>query len=488
MANMISVLSPEFVPFKHQELSTEVYKKAFDAGHGIMNTSDCGTGKTGGVLLFLARLKDEGRLPKVLVLGPLSILEPAWGGDISTFTPGLRYSIAYASNRKKAMDADADIYIINHDAIKWLERKENKKYLDMFEGGIIIADEFTAFKNPTAQRTKAMMYVASRARMCIPLSGTPRPKSVLDMFVPAWLCDKGERLGKKYYAFRARMCVSEQVGRDPNAVKWLEREGANEQVTQKLADISIRFAAKDCQDLPPNAKRYMEVSIPPKVMKAYKDMLKESIMENDSGAVVSAIHAGAKNTKLLQLCTGAVYDELGKVVSFHKERYQLVFDLIREVEHSLVAYTWRHERDALAEILDKWNARAPAADRINYAFIDGTVKDPSVRARLVKEFQEGRLTTLICHPQSAGHGLTLTRGTRTIWCSATNNAEHFIQFNHRIDRAGQTQKTETIMIAAKGTKETDVYKNMIEGKIRRQEDMLNIFCDRTQDALRNFKK
>lgn len=486
MANILSVLSPLFKPFRHQEFSADIYEKAFEAGHGIINTSDCGTGKTGGVILFLGRLKDKGKLPKVLVLGPLSILEPAWAGDISTFAPGLTYSIAYAKNRRKAFEVDADIYITNHDAIKFLEAKENKDLLAKFKGGIIIPDEFTAFKNPMAKRTKAMMYVTSEMRMCIPLSGTPRPKSVLDMFVPAWLCDFGERLGKKYYGFRARMCVSEQVGRDPNAVRWLEREGANEQVSNLLADISIRFAARDCLDLPPNRKRIMHVTLPPKALKAYKEMEKTNMMENERGELVSAIHAAARNTKLLQLCTGAAYDEKGGVVSFHKERYQLVFDLIREVDHSIVAYNWRHEREALTSIVDAWNSRCAKEDYINYAFIDGSVANPEIRAGLVKEFQAGRLQVLFCHPQSAGHGLTLTRGVRTIWCSATSNAEHFIQLNHRIDRAGQQRETETIMIAANDTKEPQVYQNLIDGKIKRQADMLDIFCGKTASNLQKF--
>lgn len=476
---MISVLSPNFVPFKHQKFSADVYKKALEKGHGIINTSDCGTGKTGGVILFLAKLKDEGKLPPVLVLGPLSILEPAWAGDIKTFAPGLTYSIAYAKNRKKAFEEEADIYITNHDAIKFLEDSKNKDILRKFKGGIIIADEFTAFKNPTAKRTKAMMYVTSLMRMCIPLSGTPRPKSVLDMFVPAWLCDRGERLGKKFYAFRARMCISEQVGRDPNAVKWLEKEGANTEVSSLLEDISLRFAARDCLDLPPNRKRYMEVTLPARALAAYREMEKNSLMENERGELVSAINAAARNTKLLQLCTGAAYDAAGNVISFHKERYQLVFDLVREVDHSIVAFNWRHERDAIIEIVEAWNKRAAAEEKISYAYIDGTVTNPDVRAGLVKEFQAGRLHLLLCHPQSAGHGLTLTRGVRTIWCSATNNAEHFIQLNHRIDRAGQTRETETIMIAAKETKELTVYRNLIDGKIKRQSDMLDVFCGRT---------
>lgn len=71
-----------------------------------------------------------------------------------------------------------------------------------------------------------------------------------------------------------------------------------------------------------------------------------------------------------------------------------------------------------------------------------------------------------------------TRGTATIWCSPSYNAEHFQQFNRRIYRAGQTQKTETILIAARDTKEIEVYEKL-NGKLARMDDLLGIFRDLT---------
>ena len=67
---------------------------------------------------------------------------------------------------------------------------------------------------------------------------------------------------------------------------------------------------------------------------------------------------------------------------------------------------------------------------------------------------------LFAHPQSAGHGLTLTKGTSAIWSSPTYNAEHFQQFNRRIHRAGQNLKTETILITARDTWEESVYEKL----------------------------
>jgi SNF2 family DNA or RNA helicase len=97
------------------------------------------------------------------------------------------------------------------------------------------------------------------------------------------------------------------------------------------------------------------------------------------------------------------------------------------------------------------------------------------REKAVALFQAGKLRVIFAHPQSAGHGLTLTKGTATIWVSPTYNAEHFQQFNRRIYRAGQTQRTETICIAAAGTAEEQVYEKL-NGKIERMDTLMDLLC------------
>ena len=95
------------------------------------------------------------------------------------------------------------------------------------------------------------------------------------------------------------------------------------------------------------------------------------------------------------------------------------------------------------------------------------------RKRVVDDLQLGVLQVVFCHPQSAGHGLTMTKATSIIWCSPTYNAEHYLQFNRRIYRAGQTKRTEVIQIAASDTWETEVY-TKLQSKMAKMEDLLAV--------------
>ena len=434
-------------PFEHQSATTtHILEKP-----RCLITSDPGTGKTRSVLDALTS-----RGSRTLVLAPLSILEASWGDDIEKFTPELTYVVAYAKNREKAFSGDEDIVITNHDAVKWILK--NKHVLDGFD--TLVIDEFTAYKNQNSQRSKAIKKLVDYFEYRIAMSGTPNSNTILDIWHPTLLVDDGERLGHRFYSFRSAVCTSRFNG---FANEWIDKDDSEEVVAALISDINVRYSLEECLTMPEQTVSTLQVQLPPKVMKQYKTFSEDSVLYTGT-TTVNAVHAGAKVKKLLQLCTGALYDENGDVISVHPERYELVMQLVSERKHSLVAFNWKHEKKALTALADKMN--------IKYDTIDGDT--PAHRRKeIVDRMQAGQLQVVFCHPQSAGHGLTMTKATAVIWASPTYNAEHYQQFNRRIYRAGQTQRTEVIHIAARDTWEPDVYEKLT-GKLKRMEELLLI--------------
>lgn len=438
-----------YKPFEHQKVTTDFIVK----NPRVLVTSDPGTGKTRSMIdAFVQRGYGSGRM---LVLAPLSILQASWGDDIEKFAPQLTYSIAYAKNREKAFDEETDIVVANHDAVKWIAK--NTGYLNPFD--TLCIDEFTAFKNKDSQRSKAMLKIADEFKYRVAMSGTPNSNTILDIWHPTLIVDDGERLGRRFYGFRSAVCTSRFNG---FANEWVDKSDAQEIVAASLHDINIRYKLEDCIDMPENTTSTMFVDLPPKIMSQYKDFSEDSVLYTGK-TTINAVHAGAKVKKLLQLCTGAVYDEDGVAQGIHKERYELVMQLVSERAHSLVAFNWKHERDHLVQLAESMG--------IKYDVIDGSTQ-ANKRADVVNRMQAGQLQVVFCHPQSAGHGLTMTKATSVIWASPTYNAEHYQQFNRRIYRAGQTKKTETIQIAARDTWEPAVYEKL-EGKLTKMEDLLS---------------
>ena len=415
-------------------------------------TSDPGTGKTRAVLD--AHVSLGGR---TLVLAPLSILEAAWVEDINKFQPQITYGVAYAKNREKIFrDTTLDMVITNFEAVNFLQK--NLHFLKDFS--TIVIDEFTAFKNRQAKRSKNLKNIIPYFNNRIAMSGTPNTNSILDLWHPVYLVDEGKRLGQRFYAFRNQVCTPRFNG---FANEWIDKPGIEEVVADRLKDITIRHALEDCIDLPDNIVRTVYTNLSSKVTKMYKTLADESVLYTQQGTI-NAVNAGARVKKLLQLVSGGVYDQEGNVQYFHQERYDLVIDLIDARKHSLVAFNWKHERDALVKLAEKKN--------ISYEIIDGSIPAHK-RKDIVARFQAGQIKVLFAHPQSAGHGLTLTKATTCIWCSPTYNAEHFQQFNRRIHRSGQTNKTETILITARNTWEESVY-DKLNGKLGRMENLLHI--------------
>ena len=440
-------------PYAHQQTTTDFIVDT----KCCLITSDPGTGKTRAVLDAHVILGG-----KALVLAPLSILEAAWGEDIDKFQPNIKYGVAYAKNRKQVFeDNKNEMVITNFEAVNFLQK--NPQYLKDFD--TIIIDEFTAFKNREAKRSKNLNKIISHFTNRIAMSGTPNSNTILDIWHPVFLVDGGERLGSRFYAFRNQACTPKFNG---FANEWVDKPGIEEAVANKLSDICIRYALSDCMDLPDKIVRTINTKLTPNVQKQYKTLAEESVLYTKSGTV-NAVHAAARVKKLLQLVTGAVYDEDGVVQFVHQERYDIVMTLVSQRAHSLVAFNWKHERDALVEMANK--------EGITYDIIDGSVK-PEKRNDIVARYQAGHIKVLFCHPQSAGHGLTLTKANTVIWCSPTYNAEHYQQFNQRIYRAGQTQKTETILIQARNTWEPEVYEKL-NTKLGRMENLLHILKEIT---------
>lgn len=430
---MTSTKKTEIKAFKHQEESIDFF---LEQPFG-MDLSDPGTGKTFvQIKVFEAMLKRDPSA-KLLVLAPKSLLEAAWANDFKKFAPQIKVSVATAKNREAAFKAPANVVITNHDAVKWLD--SNAHCLRGFT--TLVVDESTAFKHPTSLRSKALAKIAPKftegRRL---LTGTPIANGVLDIWHQMKIVDLGERLGKQYYAFRASVCSPVPRG---GFTFWEEKEGAADAVAGLLVDCSVRHSADECLDLPENHTYELPFAPSKKIALAYKQMKDLQLSLVDT-SVVTAVNAASAYSKLLQICSGSVYNEEGAAITVDTQRAELVAELIEARAHkqTVVFFQWTHQRDAILDELKKKG--------LSTAYIDGTVSD---RADVVDRFQRGGIQALLIHPQAGGHGLTLTAGTTTIWASPTTNLEWFIQGNRRIYRNGQTQKCETIILVAEGTLE-----------------------------------
>lgn len=436
-------------PYKHQLKSLDHDGRT----PYVFDCSDPGTGKTYVRIMSYAARRRKNKAGKLLVVAGKSLLKSVWFNDFKKFAPDIKVVVSQAGKHDVSFAADADVVVINHDAIKWCGRK-NKKFFAAFTD--LVVDESTAFKRPQSDRGRVAAKVAVwfERRAC--LTGTPNGNTILDVWNQMMIVDGGKRLGNSYYRFRDEVCIPVQVGKHKDAIQWEDRPGAEEAVFSLLSDVVVRHKLEECTDLPKNHAYSIPYELSAIQMRAYFQMQSSMMMEvygdplalekaKLSGKMpkpkgtLSAIHASSKMTKLLQIASGAVYDDDQKYHVIDTKRYETTIDIADERAHSIIFFMWRHQRDLMLAELEKRGRQ--------FALIDGTVPFTE-RNQIVEDFQKGYYDALVGHPKSMGHGLTLTAGTATIWPSPISDLELYVQGSRRVYRIGQKSKTENITLLA----------------------------------------
>jgi len=460
---------PSFTPFNHQLKSL----KHADTTDYVFDCSDPGTGKTLVAILDIERKLKRHKGAAALVLAPKSLLRSVWYNDAKKFAPGLKVAVSTAGKHEAVFNEEADVYVTNIDAVKWLAKKAGSKaFFKKFK--YLAIDESTAYKHHTSQRSRAAAKVAKHFQYRRLMTGTPNSNSITDVWHQMLLVDGGSRLGGSFFAFRNTVCEAVQVGPKVNHLKWQDKEGAEEAVFGTIMDVVVRHKFEDCVDIPPNHEYAVPYQMSSRQREAYDEMLNGMVIQVygslDAVAMaklkgvkpvpiteVSAVHAGSMQQKLLQIASGAVYDGKGSYHLIDTTRYEMALDMIEARKHSLTFFLWTHQRDYLIKEAERRG--------ITFATIDGNVGEAE-RDVIVKNYQAGRYQTVFAHPKSAGHGLTFTRGTATLWVSPTPDAEIYTQGSKRQHRLGQTQKTETIMLVAEDSVEQRVYESLTNKRAR----------------------
>ena len=412
-----------------------------------------GMGKTSTSLTAAERLMyDRFEVSKVLVIAPLRVAEDTWSRESEKWDHlrHLRISEVLGSEKERlaALSVKADVYCINRENVPWLVKHYGLNW--PFEA--VIVDESSSFRNPSAQRFKALRKVRPLIRYIWELTGTPRPRSLLDLWAQIYLLDRGERLGKTMTEYKNRYFTP---GRRNGYVvyEWIPRPGAEAEIYAKISDICVSMEAKDYLALPELVTTPRVVPLSPEVRELYEQMEREAVLELPED-VIDAGSAAAVNGKLLQIAGGAVYDEDHNVHELHAAKLDVLEDIMEEAngEPVLVAYWYKHERDRIM-------ARFPQAVQL---------KD----SETIAAWNRGEIPMLLVHPAGAGHGLNLQDGGHiVVWFGPTYDGELNEQLIDRLYRQGQKETTSVIYLVAEGTVDLDAMASL-EAKANGQDAMM----------------
>jgi len=441
----------KFIPYDYQQYAIDYIIRNKEAGIFL----DMGLGKTVITLTAIDELMyNSFEVKRVLVVAPLRVARDTWSGECGKWDhlKHIKMSLILGDERERirAINRNADIYVINRENLAWLIDHYGKS----FPYDMVVLDELSSFKDPSSKRFRKMKSVRPFVKRIVGLTGTPAPNGLLDLWSQIYLLDRGKRLGKYISTYRNEYFLPDK--RTGQVIySYKPRPYAEREIYKKISDICVSMKAIDYIKMSDRVNNFIEVNMS-KNEKALYDRLERDTLLPFTDGDIDAVNAAALATKLLQMANGAVYDENKSVKHIHYKKLEALQDLYESANGKpvLIFYTYKHDRDRIKALLGK----------------DVRVLDT---AQDIIDWSNGDIKAAVAHPASTGHGLNLQAGGSTIiWYGLTWSLELYQQANARLWRQGQKDTVVVHHIITKDTIDEQVIR-VIQKKERGQSALMN---------------
>lgn len=453
-----------FTPKPYQQLGIDwLSGKAEAEPEAAALFAGMGLGKSVMTLAAYHELACTTNIKGMLIIAPLRVSTLAWPKEIRKWDQFKWMKVAMLRTPEGVQawkDGSADVYLLNYERIPQFLRDcvHGRRRKDM-PVDLVVWDELSKCKSHKSKRinlfreyTKAKKGTPCRFPMSWGLTGTPRPNGYLDLFAQIRLLDGGKRLGKSFTPFQDNWF--HPINPRSDHPKYVENVDTADMINRKVADLALVLRSEDYLDIPPMETIDIDVPLNKAAMKAYEEVEDEFLTYLETGGEVVAQNLGVQVFKLLQITSGAVYDEEKEVHFIHDAKVKALKKVQKECgkEPILVATKYRHEYTRILEAF-------PEAELFNDSSIE--------------RWNKGEIRMLVAHPLSIGHGVDgLQDGGRNVcWFTPTHSADEYDQYNARLARMGQSKSTRVYRLLCPGTVD-DAAVEVVRGREEGQTETL----------------
>lgn len=429
--------------------------------------STMGTGKTSAAIYAMDYLMNQRAGRKALIVAPLSTLTPVWENEIFEVVPNRTVKVLYGSRQRRLdlLAEDADFYVINHHGLVSIQEALAKRGFD-----IVVVDELATFRNRSTNLWRAANIVINRKDRPVPyawgLTGSPTPNAPTDAWAQLRLLTPGQTT-------TTMSAFQDNTMTKVSTFKWVPRPGANATVYAAMQP-SVRFTRDDVMELPETTYVDRDVKLNKDAQTAYDLMVKKLQIRAASGETITAVNEAVLQGKLLQVSCGYIYTDGGTVYELDStSRADAMMEIVDAAERKIIIFApYIHALTGIAATLRK------AGRKVGVIY---GATGRGERNKIIDGFQHGDLfDTIVAHPQTMAHGLTLTAANTIVWWAPIQSLEHYEQANARITRPGQTAKS--LIVHISGTPvERHVYKRL-QNKGKMQGILLSMFKAQTMEG------
>ena len=428
-------------PYQHQCEAAHFALDRLDSGGGSALLMEMGTGKTLTSIAITGALWNAGRVQRLLIVAPLSILG-VWQDEFQKFA-AFDYALAMLEGTtarkvdtiRHMNGAALQVLVVNYESAWRLEAELLKWAPDL-----IIADEGHKIKTHNIAASKALHRLGAKAKYRLLLTGTVITNKPVDVFSQYKFADP-RVYGPSFYLFRNRYFDMTGYGNHTPVMK----RSMEQEFTERLHSIAFRATKAECLDLPDTTDIVQRVELEPAAMRTYRQLVKDSYAEL-AGDNVTVTNVLTRLLRLSQLTGGFLGgDDSSATEQVSSAKLDALSDIIESAEQDgkklVVIARFIPEIRAIGKLLTKKGIR--------HAQISGEIKDRDVQ---VAAFQnDPSVNVFVGQIATAGLGITLTAASTMVFYSMDYSMSNYEQTRARIHRVGQRKPCTYIHLVAKGT-------------------------------------
>lgn len=510
--------------FPHQRSGVEWMVKA---RRGLL-ADEPGLGKTAQAIRALKQFHDSGEeVFPALIVCP-NTLKTNWEREFDRWWPGVDVQVVKgtATQRRKAFDHEAQVYVINWESLRTHSRlapygsvalarcvdcgghdtkvtpsrcEVHSRELNEINFKSVVADEIHRSKEPKSKQTRALWAASGNADIRFALTGTPIANNVVDLWpILHWLDDR-EWPSKTKFIDRYVDTYQNAFG----AMMVLGLKPAME--SEFFAGINPRMRrmlkAKVLPWLPEVMTDRRDVEMGAKQAKAYKQMLENmmSMLEDTSEEELQReMDAGALSGDMIVAPNPMV--QMGRLIQFASAYGQIE---LLDGEEKMLLSDPSCKVDALMDdikngdfgtdsvavcavsrqLIELLSARMEK-ENISHGLITGAQNEME-RQQAIDNFQSGKTKWILFTAQAGGVGVTLTAARRLVMLQRPWSLVDYKQALDRVHRIG-SEIHDSILITdyvTEGTVEEKVIETLgakdynFQQIVRDKEQLLKILKD-----------
>jgi SNF2 family DNA or RNA helicase len=292
-----------------------------------------------------------------------------------------------------------------------------------------VLDESSTFRSHDGVTFKALKPISKKMKSVYLLSGTPFSKTVIGLWSQFFLLDEGWLLGWNVTEFRRRFFI-EKVTKW--ATDWILHPDREQLLFRVLHHRSLRYKADECEDLPQELTRTIEIQASPQQEEFFDelDSMKQELLAQD-------LSVGHLDNNLRLLSCGVRMCGDSYAVFTPNPKLDALLDLLDEIddvmgEEQVIVV---HHSVVLTDIL----LSAMKERKIKAVAVNGTMSAKEKDASIAK-FVSSKARVLVAN-STAAYGLNL-QGNCRIMIFFEHHEDMLVreQIKKRIHRIGQTRK------------------------------------------------